>query len=100
MPSIKRRRVAAVAVVSLLASLSLSMEAAAKSKPTHSRSRAAPVSRPPQSFGVGGYQSSTSMGAGSYYYPPGGDRNIYSRPISGRGVVHDNTAGWGNVGAF
>ena len=94
MPSFKRRRVAAVAVVSLLASMlaltALSTDAFAKS--SHSRSRAAAAaaaSAAPQ-----------GAGAGSYYYPPGGDRNIYSRPISGRGVVHDNTAGWGNVGAF
>jgi hypothetical protein len=96
MPSIKRRRVTAVAVVSLLASISLSMEAAAKSKSTHSRSRAAPVSRPLQSSGVVGYQSGITMPAS---IPPAGDRNIYSRPIS-RGNVIDNTAGGGNVGAF
>jgi hypothetical protein len=64
----------------------LSAEAAAKSKSSHPRARATTISRALQSSGVGSYLSGTGMGAGV-------------APLS-RGVVNDNTAGWGNVGAF
>ena len=94
MPDINHRRVAAVAVLSTLALIAFAAEAGAKSKQAPSKSRAASVSRTlPGSggyvAGAGGYNSSAGMGA---YIPP--------PRRSGGGVVNDNTAGWGNVGAF
>ncbi len=86
MPSIKHHRVAAVAVVSMLALITLLMEAAAKSKPSH----AAAVNRARQSSGVGSSPSATGMGAA---VPAG----IPPRSAGGR---VDCCAGWGNVGAF
>ena len=90
----KRRRDAAVAVLSALALIALGAEAAAKSKHVPTSSRAASVSRAVQGAGAGsyvagagGYASGAGMG-GAYIPPPR------------RGVVNDNTAGWGNVGAF
>jgi hypothetical protein len=87
MPSTSHRRVAAVMIASMLA-LGLA-PAAAFAKSSHSRSRAATAA-------TTAVQQGTS--AGSYSYPPAGDRNIYSR-LNSRGNVIDNTAGWGDVGA-
>ena len=87
----KRRRVAAVAVLSALALIALTAEAAAKSKHVPSKPRAAAASRPVQGAGAGGYVA----GAGGY----GAGMGAYIPPPR-RGVVNDNTAGWGNVGAF
>jgi hypothetical protein len=92
MPSTPHRRLGAVAIASMLALTALSTDAFAKS--SHSRSRAATAAAARAASAA-----PQGAGAGSYYYPPVGDRNIYSRPIS-RGNVIDNTAGWGNVGAF
>jgi len=84
MPSTSRARVAAVALVSTVLLIPLSAEAAAKSKSSHPRARATTISRALQSSGVGSYLSGVGAGVA---------------PLS-RGVVNDNTAGWGNVGAF
>jgi len=89
----RRRRVAALAVLSTLALVALTAEATAKSKHVPSKSRAAPVSRALQGAGTGAYVS----GAGGY--PSGAGMGAYIPPPR-RGVVNDNTAGWGNVGAF
>jgi hypothetical protein len=78
MPDIKHSRVAAVAIISMLALASLSVEAAAK---THSRSHAAALATASGYMpGVAGYVSGGSI-----------------RPPSN---VYDNTAGWGCSGAF
>jgi hypothetical protein len=85
MPSLNHRRVAAVAIVSTLALVSLSMEAVAK---THSRSHApAAASGALQTANAGGYM------AGAAGYVSGGSL----RPPNS---VYDTTAGWGCSGAF
>ena len=84
MPSTPHRRIAAVAIASMLALTALSADAFAKS--SHSRSRAAAAS------------AAVHAPATNYYYPSGNDRSIYSR-LNSRGNVIDNTAGWGDVGA-
>ena len=87
MPSTSRTRFAAVALVSIVSLIALSAEAAAKSrKISHSTPRAAARSGAVQNSNAGSYSYGLVMG-GSLH------------PIS-RGVVGDNTAGWGNVGAF
>ncbi len=89
MPSITRRRVAAVAIASMVSLMSLSADASAKS--SHSKSRAAPAaaaSGVPQGAGVG-----------SYYQPQGSNIPPYAYRPASRGNVIDNTAGWGDVGA-
>jgi hypothetical protein len=86
MPSIKHHRIAAVALVTTLALVSFAMEAAAKSKPTHARSLGSGV--------VGGYVPAPGT------YPSNMGARIPPPPRSNGGVVNDNTAGWGNVGAF
>jgi hypothetical protein len=86
MPSINHRRAAAVAVVSMLALISLLMEAAAKSKPSH----AAAANRARQSSGVGSFPSATGMRAP---VPAG------IPPRGSTGGRLDCCAGWGRVGA-
>jgi hypothetical protein len=78
MPDLNHRRVAAVAIISVFALASLSVEATAK---THSRSHAAAVATASGYMsGVAGYVSGGSIRAPS--------------------SVYDNTAGWGCSGAF
>ena len=84
MLSIKHHRVAAVAVASMFALISLLMDAAAKSKPSH----AAAVNRARQSSGEGSSPTAAGMGAA---VPAGIPRSAGGRA--------DCCAGWGRVGA-
>lgn len=83
MPSVTHRRVAVVAIMSMVSLLALSADASAKS--SRAKSRGAAMGQAMQAAGAAGYMSG---GVPTYTYvpPPGG------------GVL-DNTAGWGNVGA-
>jgi hypothetical protein len=85
MPSTSRTRIVAVAFVSIVALIALSAEAAAKSrKKSQSTATAAATSGAVRNSNAGTYTSGLVMG-GSLHPPP---------------RVNDNTAGWGNVGAF
>jgi hypothetical protein len=93
MPNRTHRYAAIIAIASLLPLTMSATDAQAKS--SHSRSRHAAIAGAASSALVTGTLSSGAAmlnGSGGYYYPP---------PYpSGRGVLGDNTAGWGNVGAF
>jgi len=80
--SVAARTVAFKTVASMLVLISLSMEAAAKSKPAQARSHAAAVNRASQSPAT--YLPRNSMGAIGIA--------TYSAPM-------DCCAGWGHVGA-
>jgi len=88
MPSTSSARFAAVALVSIVSLIALSSEAAAAKsrKISHSTPTAAAMS---------GVAQNSNPGTYSYGLVTGG--SIHQ---TGRGVVLDNTAGWGNVGAF
>ena len=88
MPSTTHRRVAAIAIASMLALISLSADALAKT--SHSRSRAASAAAS---------AAAQSAPAGGSYDPHGRSIPPYPTGLVGRGNVLDNTAGWGDVGA-
>jgi hypothetical protein len=86
MPSITHRRVAAVAIVSTLALITLSADAFAKSSRSRATAAAATV-------------AVQGSGASSYSHPSGRAIPPYPTGLTSRGNVIDNTAGWGDVGA-
>ena len=85
MPSVTHRRVAAVALVSIVSLVALSADAKSR-KMSHPTPTAAAMS---------GVVQNSNPGTFSYGLVTGGSIHQTSR-----GVVLDNTAGWGNVGAF
>jgi len=90
MPSVTRRRVAVVAILSTVSLLAFSGDASAKS--SRAKSRAA-IGQAMQAAGAAGLMS----GAAGYMSGGSVPRYTYVPPPSG-GVL-DNTAGWGDVGA-
>jgi hypothetical protein len=89
MSSVSRRRLAAVAIMSMVSLLAVSADASAKS--SRAKSRSAAMGQAMQAAGA------TGMMSGAAGYMSGGSQPTYTyRP---QGGALDNTAGWGNVGA-